>query len=799
MLGEARGHAEGDVAAGAHFKGDPSAADQGDELGVFEAAHTVADAVGGEELDGRAHARRPVLLAGVGQRAQPLGLGPAKAQGQGLDGPLGSLGATDAETDDALVAGAQGQLEGRQGLAGQAADDVEHPRELHSVALPCQSPALAEAGEQRVGIDPALDVGHGREGHLGIADPLGGESLGDVDDGLAEVLGLLEAARQRDVELDELAEVRKAIALAQSGHASLAAGQLDAAARSQAQGELWAEAALEMDVELGLGELADQPVEAGVEGPEARIGRSHRWSFAQLPGGGAVVVGRLSEGPGLHLRRVAGQGVAMSAGDPGQAPLADAEARPAAIPFAWALVPVIALIGLLAATIIGLGGSGHVPLVLAAGVAGLVAWAHGYRFATLHAGALRAINLAMGAILILLVIGMLMGTWLAAGIVPALIAWGLELLAPSWFLPASCLVCSIVALVSGSSWSTAGTVGLALIGVGDAMGIDRAMTAGAVISGAYFGDKLSPMSDTTNLAPAMAGSELFVHIRHMLWTTGPAWLLAMIGFSLLGARLDGTADAESIAAISAVLETEFAPRWIHLSVPVVLAVMIGLRLPALLTLLTGALLGGLLAWAQGVAPVEILTAAMDGFAPATGSAAVDELLTNGGMSSMSGTVLLILCAMCFGGVMESSGQLRVLAGKILGLAKSTGSLIAATVLTGIGVNVLAADQYLAVVVPGRMYAPAYRERGLDPRNLSRALEDGGTITSPLVPWNTCGAFMSTTLGVATAAYLPWCFLNLLNPVIGVILGYTGWTLVKLPEAAGAGLAADREDRRHSRP
>ncbi|MFO7564251.1 MAG: Na+/H+ antiporter NhaC [Enhygromyxa sp.] len=476
--------------------------------------------------------------------------------------------------------------------------------------------------------------------------------------------------------------------------------------------------------------------------------------------------------------------------------------EPKPIPFAWALVPVVALIVLLGITIIGFEGSGHLPLVLGAGVAGLVAWAHGYDYKQIQAGVLHAINLAMGAILILLVIGVLMGTWLAAGIVPALIAWGLELMSPSWFLPASCVVCSIVSLVSGSSWSTAGTVGLALIGVGDAMDIDPAMTAGAVISGAYFGDKLSPMSDTTNLAPAMAGTDLFTHIRHMMWTTGPAWVLAMIGFSILGAGFEGAADPGSVAKITSIIEAEFEPGLIHLAVPAIVAIMVWRRFPALPTLLVGALLGALLAGLRGVAwselsfdsipalllslwlaisPVvpDILAAAMSGYAPDTGSAEVDELLKRGGMESMANTVLLVLCAMSFGGIMEQTGQLRTLASKSLAAAKSTGSLIAATVLTALGVNILAADQYLAIVVPGRMYAAEYRERGLDPKNLSRALEDGGTITSPLIPWNTCGAFMSTTLGVATLSYAPYCFVNLLNPIIGVVLGFTGWTIARL--------------------
>ncbi len=456
------------------------------------------------------------------------------------------------------------------------------------------------------------------------------------------------------------------------------------------------------------------------------------------------------------------------------------EAKPALpeIPFRWAMVPVLALIGLLAFTILVLEGSGHLPLALAACVAGLVAWAHGRDWRELEAGILQAIHLAMGAILILLIIGMLMGTWCAAGIVPALIAWGLELLSPSWFLPASCLVCSLVSLVSGSSWSTAGTVGLALIGVGDAMGVDPAMTAGAVVSGSYFGDKLSPMSDTTNLAPAMAGTDLFSHIRHMVWSTGPSWVLAMIGFAIVSSQLEGGADDSSIAAITTILAEHYQPSLLHLIVPAIVALMVARKLPALPTLLTGALLGGVQAWLNGMPLGQVLTTTMDGYVPGTGDAMVDELLARGGMNSMASTVLLVLCAMSFGGIMERTGQLRTLAGKTLAMAKSNGSLVAATILTSIGVNILAADQYLAIVVPGRMYAHEYAARGLHAKNLSRALEDGGTITSPLVPWNTCGAFMSATLGVSTLAYLPWCFLNLVNPLVGILLGYTGWTIAK---------------------
>jgi NhaC family Na+:H+ antiporter len=457
------------------------------------------------------------------------------------------------------------------------------------------------------------------------------------------------------------------------------------------------------------------------------------------------------------------------------------------VPFAWALVPVVCLVALLALFILVFESSGHLPLAFAGAIAGLVAWNRGWRWTDLQEGMLRAIGLAMPAILILLTIGMLMGTWLQSGVVPALIDWGLWLLSPEYFLPASCAVCSIVSLVSGSSWSTAGTVGLALVGVGGAMGIDPAMTAGAVISGAYFGDKLSPMSDTTNLAPAMAGTDLFTHIRHMAWTTGPSWVLAMIGFTILGSGLESSAQPEQIDAIRGTLDEVFDPGLRHLIPPALVGFMVYRRMPALPSLFCGALAGAALSlwgtsgatWLDDIG--SAMAAAMSGYEPDTGNAAVDELLKRGGIESMASTVLLVLCAMIFGGVMERTGQLRVIAQQILKQAKTTGSMIATTVLTAIATNILSADQYISVVVPGRMYAPAFRERGLHPKNLSRALEDGGTITSPLIPWNTCGAFMASTLGVATGAYLPYCFLNLVNPVISIIYGYTGFTIEKLPE------------------
>jgi NhaC family Na+:H+ antiporter len=464
---------------------------------------------------------------------------------------------------------------------------------------------------------------------------------------------------------------------------------------------------------------------------------------------------------------------------------------PHPIPARLALVPVLALIGFLALVILvvprwspGFEGTGHLPLVCAAAVAALVARAHGHRWPALERGIVGAIQLAMGAVLILCVIGVLMGTWIAGGVVPALIHWGLELLAPSYFLPTACAVCSAVSLVSGSSWSTAGTVGLALIGVGTALGVDPAMTAGAVVSGAYFGDKLSPMSDTTNLAPAMAGTDLFSHVRHMVWTTLPSWLIAMLLYTGLSLRSSVTPDAGSVDAIQAAIATQFEPSILHL-VPVVLVIVLVVRkVPALPSLALGAALGGVLAAAlHGADLAEVLTASMKGYKSATGDAAVDELLTRGGLESMESTVLLILCAMTFGGVMESTGMLGTLAAQLLKLVRSARSLVATTVLTSVGINIIAADQYISIVVPGRMYAPAYRDQNLHPKNLSRALEDGGTLTSPLVPWNTCGAFMAATLLVPTVDYLPYAFLNYVNPVIAICYAIFGVSMARLSEPA----------------
>ena len=460
-----------------------------------------------------------------------------------------------------------------------------------------------------------------------------------------------------------------------------------------------------------------------------------------------------------------------------------------------ALVPIGLLVGLLASSVYIFGdesssGPNQIALILCTFAASVVGLMNGHRWKDLEEGIKQGISVSMGSILILLVVGSVIGTWIVAGVVPTMIYYGLSILTPSIFFVAACVICAVVALATGSSWTTAGTIGIALIGVATAHDLHLGLAAGAVISGAYFGDKMSPLSDTTNLAPAVAGSDLFTHIRHMLWTTTPSFVVALTLFLMVGLF---TSQPESTAEIDSfldVLETQFSigP---HLLIPVIVVLgLVTIRVPAFPALLVGALLGGVFAviFQSGallnymgdselptfVSLVKGVWVAMyGGFESQSGNVAVDELLSRGGMASMLTTVWLIMCAMMFGAVMETTGLLQVIASRILATVHGTGSLISATLLTSFGMNVLASDQYMAIVLPGRMFRNEYKRLQLDPKNLSRALEDSGTLTSVLVPWNTCGAFMSQTLGIATLTYAPFVFFNILNPFVAAAYGAFG--------------------------
>ncbi len=445
-----------------------------------------------------------------------------------------------------------------------------------------------------------------------------------------------------------------------------------------------------------------------------------------------------------------------------------------------ALLPVVFLVGSLALTISLYRLSPHIPLIAAAAVAGTVAALHGIPWKEIQAGMVHGIGLAMGAILILLVVGTMIGTWILGGVVPTMIFYGLKILSPGIFLVMTMLICSIVSLGTGSSWSTAGTVGLALIGVGAALGIPLPIVAGAIISGAYFGDKMSPLSDTTNLAPAMAGTDLFSHIRHMVYTTVPAFVIALILYAVIGMQYaGGTLEAQQIDTMRGAMQTNFFIHPLLLLPPVLVIAMVVARVPPLPALFGGTLIGGICAVAtQSSSLADVIAAAHSGYVSATGIPEVDDLLSSGGLMNMMETIGLIICALSFGGIMERSGMLEVIARALLHTIRGTGSLVATTALSCIGMNAVASDQYISIVIPGRMYKKAFEERGLDPKNLSRVLEDSGTLTSPLIPWNTCGAFMWATLGVHPLAYLPYAFLNLLTPVVSLFYGFTGITMTK---------------------
>ena len=460
-----------------------------------------------------------------------------------------------------------------------------------------------------------------------------------------------------------------------------------------------------------------------------------------------------------------------------------------------ALIPVIFLIFALVLAISMYGLSPHLPLICAAAVAGVVAAFQRIPWQDVQAGMVHGIHLAMGAILILMVVGTMIGTWILGGVVPTMIFYGLKILSPGIFLVATMLICSIVSLGTGSSWSTAGTVGLALIGVGAALGIPLPMVAGAIISGAYFGDKMSPLSDTTNLAPAVAGTDVFSHIRHMVYTTAPGFVVALLLYGVIGMRYaGGTLEAQQIGIMLDTMEESFFIHPLLLLPPVLVILMVVKRIPPLPALFGGMVIGGFCAVAaQSSSLADVAAAAHSGYVSATGVAEVDDLLTSGGLMSMMETVALVICAMSFGGIMERTGMLEVIAGSLLKMAKGTGSLVATTAVSCIGMNAVASDQYISIVIPGRMYKNAFDKRGLHPKNLSRVLEDSGTLTSPLIPWNTCGAFMWATLGVYPLAYLPYAFMNLLNPIVSIVFGFTGITMEKTAEATGRAGAAEEAD------
>lgn len=467
-----------------------------------------------------------------------------------------------------------------------------------------------------------------------------------------------------------------------------------------------------------------------------------------------------------------------------------------------ALIPVIALVIMLAYNVFvfredALDGSNQFILILGAAVAAIVGFRNKVSYKTMMREVAENLKSTAGAILILLMVGALAGTWLVSGIIPAMIYYGLQILNPTIFLAACLIICAIISIATGSSWTTSATVGIALIGIGSALSIPLGMTAGAILSGAYFGDKMSPLSDTTNLAPAMAGTDLFTHIRYMLYTTVPTILIAFIVFVILGfmQQADGVANVEGILQD---IESSFYISPILFIVPVLVIAMIVRKTPPLIALLIGALSAALVAlvfqqnvlqiivgtetWNTSAAYKAILNAITTDVAIPTDNENLVKLFQAGGMKGMLGTIFLIICAMVFGGVMDAIGALTTISQSLLNLFSSVFGLFASTVFTCLGLNIAASDQYLSIVVAGKMYSQAYKDKGLAPENLSRTLEDSGTVTSVLIPWNTCGAYHSGVLQVGVGQYAIFAIFNWLSPLMTLLVAAVRFKIKLLSES-----------------
>lgn len=453
-----------------------------------------------------------------------------------------------------------------------------------------------------------------------------------------------------------------------------------------------------------------------------------------------------------------------------------------------ALIPVVALVGMLAYNVFvfgdnATGGSNQFILLMGGAVAAVVGFFNKVSYKQMLAEVAENVKSTTGALLILLMVGALAGTWLVSGIIPAMIYYGLQILNPTIFLAACVIICAIISIATGSSWTTSATVGIALIGIGEALGISLGMTAGAVLSGAYFGDKMSPLSDTTNLAPAMAGGELFDHIRYMTITTIPTISVTLVVFIILGLNIETTGVADTASILSSIDATFNINGWLFI-VPLVVILLIIKKAPPLLALLIGTLLGGAFALffqpeiVAGITGAKeltfqngykgILNAITIKTSIASDNPTLNDLFSAKGMAGMLSTIWLIVCAMVFGGIMDGIGALSRITKALLGMAKTTFGLFASTVGSCLALNVTASDQYLAIVVPGKMFAKAYEDRGLAPENLSRTLEDSGTVTSVLIPWNTCGAYHSGVLGVSVADYFVFAIFNWLSPMMTLL-------------------------------
>lgn len=421
----------------------------------------------------------------------------------------------------------------------------------------------------------------------------------------------------------------------------------------------------------------------------------------------------------------------------------------------------------------------EVLLIAAAAVAGLIAHRLGFTYKEIENGILTSMMKGMPAMLIVIVVGALIGSWIACGTIPMLIFYGLKLISPTYFLVTACIVCSVVSVVTGTSYGTVGTLGVALIGIAQGLDIPLGQAAGAIVAGAYFGDKLSPFSDTTNLAPVAARSNLYDHIRHTLWTTTPAWLIGLGVYLVLGlmSSSSGTASLDVTTSITAAISANFRLHWL-LFLPAVITLFAAIRrYPVIPGMLVSSAVAVVLAlWLQGLDIKTAVSSMASGYVSTTGHQVVDTLLTRGGMANMMHVTLIAFCAFAFGGIMQAAGMLEVLLQRLVKVANTTGKIIASTVAASITTAVVTGSSFLSILIPGELFAPVYRRRGLAAKNLSRTTEDSGTVVVPLVPWSIAGVFMAGTLGVETLSYAPWAVMCYLGFVFALTYGFTGFTI-----------------------
>lgn len=454
------------------------------------------------------------------------------------------------------------------------------------------------------------------------------------------------------------------------------------------------------------------------------------------------------------------------------------------------LICVVFTLGVICYSIFFSYGEAHMPMILAAALVAIVGALNGWKWSVMEKGMIQGINRSMQANLILLTVGILVSTWKAGGIIPSMIYYGLNIINPSLFLVTAALLCTIVSLVIGSSYTTAGTIGVAMIGIAIGLGINPALAAGAVVSGAYTGDKMSPMSDTTNMAPAVSGSNIFDHIKHMVWTVTPSYVIALVLWFILGrgSAPSGEVQMEMKDVLQDAIQNEFVVSPLLMIPVLILLIAVVMKIPALPAMFGAVVIGMFcMGVVQGIDFVDFFKIMHYGYESTSGDIVltndytVADVVGGGGFNGMLWTVSIVLCSMSFAGVLEATGMLGQMVEKILKVAKTNGLLIMTTILTCIFINLLCADQYLAIILPGRMYKTAFEDRKLKAKNLSRCLEDSGTLTSPLIPWNVCGATMTGFLGQPTVAYAPYAFVNYICPIISIIYGFTGFTIEKMSD------------------